>query len=804
MAGMLRRMSARVAARVRESVDNMESSMDRRADQGIVTATGKMFFLHGVLTMKILEAKGLPNLDFSWFMNSKNVSDPYVTVDICKGGERICRIAKTSIIDDCLDPHWREDFRIDLCHQAESFLFSVKDSDLINVDCIGYMSIRSEDLIPETVVSGWFPLLSTEGDPAGAINISMHYQSVTSIVISNEVPHTVFPMRSNCMMKLYQDAHTPAKPPIVSVLRDDGEHYNPPQLWKDLASHIEDAKKLIYIAGWSFKVDISLERDCVHETLGELLKKKAKEGVRVLLLVWNELASTDVYTTGIMGTHDEETKAYFRDSEVDVVLSARSKKNAKLFECLFVSTFYSHHQKSVVLDVEADGRDEKRRLVAYIGGLDLADGRWDTPDHYLFKTLLVEHANDFYNGNFCTTVTVGPRQPWHDIHAFVDGPTALDIHTNFVERWHCEATDRKDRLLPLSPEYFELDYTSKSNGWNCQLFRSINSDSACFSTQCQYRLQRKKGKMYENSIQTAYIHHVRRARRFIFIENQYFLGSSYGWLVNEAKCAHLIPMEIATRIVNGIKNNEDFRVYIIVPIHPEGDPSSDVVQEILYWQYRTIEMMYQKIAVALKEKGSSAHPTDYLSLFCLGKEESPDEVPESLEFPEEGTPAEKVRSRLRFMIYVHSKMAIMDDEYIIIGSANINERSMNGNRDTEMAIGAFETAHTKENSEGELIQGSVHTFRRALWAEHCGELKKEHMDPSKLECMLSMRAIGEENLIHYLGGMPEHRDSHLLLYPINVDKNGVVGVREDCQTFPDTPAPVLGAMSAILPNSLTT
>ena len=36
----------------------------------------------------------------------------------------------------------------------------------------------------------------------------------------------------------------------------------------------------------------------------------------------------------------------------------------------------------------------RRRLVAFVGGLDLTGGRYDTPDHELFKTLLAEHGND--------------------------------------------------------------------------------------------------------------------------------------------------------------------------------------------------------------------------------------------------------------------------------------------------------------------------------------------------------------------------------------------------------------------------
>lgn len=46
------------------------------------------------------------------------------------------------------------------------------------------------------------------------------------------------------------------------------------------------------------------------------------------------------------------------------------------------------------------------------------------------------------------------------------------------------------------------------------------------------------------------------------------------------------------------------------------------------------------------------------------------------------------------MIYVHSKGMIVDDEYVLLGSANINQRSLDGSRDTEIAIGAYQPHHT--------------------------------------------------------------------------------------------------------------
>ena len=49
------------------------------------------------------------------------------------------------------------------------------------------------------------------------------------------------------------------------------------------------------------------ELDLSNLTVGELLKKKAEDGVRVLLMIWGE-------TTSIMGTHDTETENYFKGS----------------------------------------------------------------------------------------------------------------------------------------------------------------------------------------------------------------------------------------------------------------------------------------------------------------------------------------------------------------------------------------------------------------------------------------------------------------------------------------------------------
>ena len=172
-----------------------------------------------------------------------------------------------------------------------------------------------------------------------------------------------------------------------------------------------------------------------------------------------------------------------------------------------------------------------------------------------------------------------------------------------------------------------------------------------------------------------YIQQIRKAEHFIYIENQYFMGSSYAWKrERETLTKHTVPREIVSKIIEKMEGGERFICYVTIPMFPEGDPTSMASQEILFWQRCTMEAMYWRIANAIKDNGLDTHPTDYLMFFCLGKRETAEEVPENLELADPETPAGRVRQSLRHPIYVHSKLCIVDDNYIIVGSANINQR----------------------------------------------------------------------------------------------------------------------------------
>ena len=118
----------------------------------------------------------------------------------------------------------------------------------------------------------------------------------------------------------------------------------------------------------------------------------------------------------------------------------------------------------------------------------------------------------------------------------------------------------------------------------------------------------------------------------------------------------------------------------------------------------------------------------YLIAF-LGKRESPEDLPDDLEDPEPNSLVEAVRNSLRHPIYVHSKMTIIDDDYVLCGSANINQRSLGGNRDSEIAVGGYQPDHLAE-IEGD-PRGGVHTYRMALWSAHLGGYREEYMNPKR-------------------------------------------------------------------------
>ena len=65
------------------------------------------------------------------------------------------------------------------------------------------------------------------------------------------------------------------------------------------------------------------------------------------------------------------------------------------------------------------------------------------------------------------------------------------------------------------------------------------------------------------------------------------------------------------------------------------------------------------------------------------------------------------RCLLSYVLLLLDNSAVLCLQYIIVGSANINQRSMGGDRDTELAVGAFQPQYTTHSMHGKTPRGQV-------------------------------------------------------------------------------------------------
>ncbi|KAG8909645.1 Phospholipase D1 [Tulasnella sp. 408] len=130
-------------------------------------------------------------------------------------------------------------------------------------------------------------------------------------------------------------------------------------------------------------------------------------------------------------------------------------------------TFYwAHHEKMCVID----------EAIAFMGGLDLCFGRWDTPQHILVDDGNMEGAEgstqiwpgkDYSNARVMDFHTLNKphedmydrskvaRMPWHDVGIQFVGQPARDLCRHFVDRYVLflyQANAWLNQLLDIVPD----------------------------------------------------------------------------------------------------------------------------------------------------------------------------------------------------------------------------------------------------------------------------------------------------------------------------------------------------------------
>ncbi|XP_013862151.1 phospholipase D1 [Austrofundulus limnaeus] len=461
----------------------------------------------------------------------------------------------------------------------------------------------------------------------------------------------------------------------------------------DLADALEKAKEEIFITDWWLSPEVFLKRPATdnHWRLDEILKRKAEQGVKICILLYKEVElalgiSSDYSKRTLMNMHPNIKVMRHPDHVSSVVF------------------FWAHHEKMVAID----------QTVAFVGGIDLAFGRWDDSRYRLTDLGSTEESNgateeqpsdvvdngtadvpkpviqpeqgpDSLAGNtklwlgkdysnFITRDWVQldrpfednidrtkvPRMPWRDLSAAVHGKAARDVARHFIQRWTFTKIfkvkyrdDFYPYLLPKSHSTADsLPFTVPgSSKAKVQVLRSVHSWSAG---------------TFERSIQNAYIETIKNSKHYIYIENQFFISCAKEKVVENG-----IGDAIVERILRAHREHKKFRVFVVIPLLPgfEGDirtGGGNAIQAILHYTYRTICRGEDSILSKLSEVKDQW--TEYIT-FCGLR-----------------THSKLSGSLVTELIYVHSKTLIADDRCYIIGSANINDRSMLGERDSELAV----------------------------------------------------------------------------------------------------------------------
>uniref|UniRef100_A0A672PLT0 Phospholipase n=1 Tax=Sinocyclocheilus grahami TaxID=75366 RepID=A0A672PLT0_SINGR len=532
------------------------------------------------------------------------------------------------------------------------------------------------------------------------------------------------------------------------------EEENIPSKWyvngktymEDVANALEEAKEEIFITDWWLSPEIFLKRPVVEGNrwrLDWILKRKAQQGVRIFVMLYKEVELA-------LGINSEYSKRTLMRLHPNIkVMRHPDHVSSSVY-------LWAHHEKIVVID----------QSVAFVGGIDLAYGRWDDREHRLtdvgsvtryiimfhknmlhLATLFVPHPwmislsrsmvddsvdlpklkgigrtrktrfslyhhiqrglhhadsissidstnsngsvhslqtgvgelmgnTRFWHGkDYCNFVYkdwvqldkpfddfidryTTPRMPWHDISSVVHGKAARDVARHFIQRWNFTKI--------MKPKYRSLTYPfllpkshSTANDLNYQVPDCVQTKVQVLRSAADWSAGIKH---HEESIHNAYIQVIAKSKHFIYIENQFFISCA-----DNKHVYNKIGDAIIERIIRAHKEKKLFRVYVVTPLLPgfEGDISTG--GGMVFCLYFTRFSLYTPIV--------DDQWMNYISICGLR------------------THAELEGRLVTELIYVHSKLLIADDNTVIIGSANINDRSMLGKRDSEVAV-IFEDSET--------------------------------------------------------------------------------------------------------------
>jgi phospholipase D1/2 len=442
-----------------------------------------------------------------------------------------------------------------------------------------------------------------------------------------------------------RNCYRAVRAPRAALIVDAADYF------KAFMQAAERATRSIIILGWDFDTRTRLTCDCVPsgapDTVGEFLNYlvKRRRTLRVHILNWD-------YPM-VFGT----------DRQFPPLLWSFSWKPLRRVHLRYDNTHPvggSHHQKIIVID----------DAIAFSGGLDLTSRRWDTCEH---------KANDprRMNGE-------DPYPPFHDVMAAVDGEAAKVLAGIARERWRL-ATGEK--LRPARHV--------KSDPWPPELKPDLTDAVVGISRTVPETEERPAVR----EVEALFLDMIARARRYIYIENQYFTS-------------HKIAGALAARLAEP----DGPEIVLIVRLLSHG-----------WLEEHTMEVLRTQNIKKLIAADRSHRFRVYYPF-----------VPEL----KEGT-----------CVDIHSKVLAIDDEWLRIGSANICNRSMGLDTECDLTFEAGGEARTVS---------TIRDFRNRLLGEHLGknpaEVQRQFERTGTLHAAIAALQ-GEGRTLKRLEELPEWSDA---------------------------------------------
>jgi phospholipase D1/2 len=214
-----------------------------------------------------------------------------------------------------------------------------------------------------------------------------------------------------------------------------------------------------------------------------------------------------------------------------------------------------------------------------------------------------------------------------------------------------------------------------------------------------------------------------------YIENQFFITTTDP--IKDDKVKNTIGLELVNRIVKAHKNNELFKVYIVLPLLP-GFEKMNTIKAVQYYNLKSIKFGEYSIYNRLKKEGI-LDPTEYITFHGMRNW------------------SVLMGKLVQEIIYVHSKLMIVDDKYVICGSANINDRSLLGKRDSEIAciIKDEEFIDSKLNGKQVKVGKYAFTLRSKIFKLHIGIYEQ---NPSRID----IRDCASDNFFKLVKDISKH------------------------------------------------